>query len=184
MSHAPSDPEDFESFEHRPSKSEKKREMHALQELGEALVALSPERLSKIAMPENLRDAVLEAHRLHKHEALRRQMQYIGRLMRDTDPVPIRAALDALNGVSRAETARLHRLERLRTRLLEDEGVLGEIADTYPGADLQRLRQLRRNAIREHEQNRPPRSFREVFHMLKDLDTTPPDSAEPEGEDE
>ena len=146
--------------------------MHALQDLGEALVKLSSERLTKIDIPESLREAVRDAQRMTKrNEALRRQMQYIGRLMRDTDAAPIRAALDAVNGVSRAETARMHRLEQLRERFLADEQVIGEIAEKYPGADLQHLRQIRRNAIREKEQNKPPRSFREIFQILRGLDT-------------
>ncbi|MDB5800897.1 MAG: hypothetical protein JWL63_1836 [Rhodocyclales bacterium] len=154
-----------------PSKSQKKRDMHALQELGEELVKLSKERLAKIDIADNLRDAVRDAQRMPgRNEALRRQMQYIGKLMRDADPAPIRAALDAINGVSRAETARMHRLERLRERLIEDEHVIGEIATQYPGADLQHLRQMRRNAIREKELNRPPRAFREIYQALRELD--------------
>lgn len=154
-----------------PSKSQKKRDMHALQELGEELVKLSKERLAKIEISDTLRDAVREAQRIPgRSEALRRQMQYIGKLMREADPAPIKAALDAINGVSRAETARMHRLERLRERLIEDEKVVGEIATQYPGADLQHLRQMRRNAIREKELNRPPRAFREIYQFLRELD--------------
>ncbi|MEC5386363.1 ribosome biogenesis factor YjgA [Uliginosibacterium sp. H3] len=154
-----------------PSKSQRKRDMHALQELGEELVKLSKERLAKIAIDDNLREAVRDAQRIPgRSEALRRQMQYIGKLMRDADPTPIKAALDAVKGVSRAETARMHRLERLRERLIEDEKVIGEIATQYPGADLQQLRQMRRNAIREKELNRPPRAFREIYQALRELD--------------
>lgn len=170
--------------QHGVSKSQKKRDMEALQELGEQLVKLSPERLARIDLPEALRDAVLEAHRIGKHEAMRRQMQYIGRLMRDTDPAPIRAELDKLNGVSRAETARLHRLERMRERFIEDEKLASEIAETWPGADLQHLRQLRRNAIKEHEQNRPPRAFREIFQILRELDDKAREADKPETEHE
>lgn len=154
----------------RPSKSQRKRDSDALQSLGEELLALSAERLSKIAMSDNLREALREAQRLTRHEARRRQLQYIGKLMRSEDPVPLRAALDAINGVSAAANAHMHRLERLRERLLEDEaGALAEITAAHPRADLQHLRQLRRNAIREKEQNRPPRAFREIFQVLKAL---------------
>src|SRR5512146_897371 len=132
----------------RPSKSEKKRAMTALQELGEALVARPADRLARIDMPDALRLAVQDARRFTQHEARRRQMQYIGRLMRDTDPAPIRAALDEVRGVSAEANARQHRLEGLRVRLLEDEQTLGEIATAHPGADLQHLRQLRRNALK------------------------------------
>lgn len=159
----------METFD-KPSKSQIKREMDALQDLGAELVELSRDRLSKIDLPENLREAVRDWQRFTKHEARRRQMQYIGRLMRDIDPAPIRAALDEIKGISAAATARQHALERLRTRLLEDEAVIGEIARDYPGADLQHLRQLRRNALKEQEQQKPPRAFRELFRVLRELE--------------
>ncbi len=153
----------------RPSKSQLKRDMQALQEIGEALCALSRERLAKVPMSERLRDAVKECARVGKHEARRRHMQYIGRLMRDEDVEPISEALDAFAGVSRSEIARQHRLERLRERLIEDEAVLGEIATEFVGADLQHLRNLRRNAIREREAQKPPRAYREIFRMLREV---------------
>jgi ribosome-associated protein len=170
--------EDYEAPE-KPSKSQKKREMTALQELGAELVELGRDQLKKIDLPEDLRDAVRDAQRFTQHEARRRQLQYIGRLMRDSDPAPIRAALDEIKGVSAAATARLHALERLRTRLLEDESVLGEIARDYPGVDLQQLRQLRRNAIKEQELAKPPRAFREIFRVLRELEEQPHDADEP-----
>ena len=153
----------------RPSKSQRKREMHALQDLGAELAALSAERLARIELPDALREALREAQRLSRHEARRRQLQYIGRLMRDIEPAPIRAALDALNGVSAVETARQHRLERLRERLLEDESVLTEIGADHPGADLTRLRQLRRGALHEREAGKPPKHFRELFRTLREM---------------
>lgn len=154
----------------RPSKTRMKKEMEALQDLGEQLVALSAERLAKVPLPENLMDAVKEARKITKHEARRRQMQYIGKLMRGVDPEPIQAQLDVFNGASAAEVARQHRLERLRETLLEDEGSLHEIANDFPGADLQQLRVLRRNALKEREQAKPPKAFRELFKLLRDLD--------------
>ena len=153
-----------------PSKSQRKRDMHALQDLGEQLVALSADQLKKVPMPESLADAVREARRMTKHEARRRQMQYLGKLMRHIDPEPIQAQLDVFNGLSKAEIARQHRLERLRAELLEDEKTLQTISETWPDADFQQLRTLRRNAIREREQNKPPRAFRELFRVLRDLD--------------
>ena len=91
----------------KPSKTSRKKDMHALQSIGEALVELSNEQLATVDMPESLRDAVVEAKRMHnKHEALRRQMQYIGRLMRDVDSTPIRARLDELAGRSATATPR------------------------------------------------------------------------------
>jgi ribosome-associated protein len=153
-----------------PSKSQLKREMTALQDLGAELVALSKERLAKIDMPERLRDALLDAQRFTKHEARRRQMQYIGKIMRDIDASPLRAAMDEIKGNSEAATIRQHRLERLRTRLMEDEAVFSEVARDYPAADIQHLRQLRRNALREAQQGKPPRAYRELFRELRELE--------------
>jgi ribosome-associated protein len=163
----------------RPSKSQKKREMAALQDMGAELVALGRDQLKKIDLPEDLRDAVRDAQRFTQHEARRRQLQYIGRLMRDLDPEPIRAALDEIKGVSTAAAARLHHLERLRTRLMEDDKVIGEIAHAHPNADLQHLRQLRRNALKEQELSKPPRAYRELFRVLRELEEHPDDADEP-----
>lgn len=177
--HAPADDaEEPSDLYDGPSKSSLKREMHALQDLGEQLVALSSDRLAKVPMPEELFAAVKDAQRITKHGARRRQLQYIGKLMRHIDPAPIQAQLDAFNGVSKAEVARQHRLERLRNELLDDDKVLGRIAETWPGADLQHLRTLRRNALKEREQSKPPRAFREIFRVLRDLDAGVADDAE------
>lgn len=152
-----------------PSKSQRKRESTALQDLGEELVALSKERLAKIEMPERLKDAILEAQRITAHEGRRRQMQFIGKLMRTAEVEPLRAAVDEVKGASAASTARQHRLEALRTKLMADESGFKQLAEDYPTADIQRLRQLRRNAIKEAEQKKPPKSFRELFRELREL---------------
>jgi ribosome-associated protein len=120
----------------RPSKSQRKRDMHALQDLGAELAALSAERLARIECRTRCARPCGKRSGSPARGKRRRQLQYIGRLMRDIEPAPIRAALDALNGVSAVETARQHRLERLRERLLEDESVLTEIGADHPGADL------------------------------------------------
>jgi len=137
--------------------------------MGEELVALSAEQLKELDLPDLLRDAVMEARRITKFGALRRQMQYVGRLMREVDPAPIRARLDAWNGASSEETARLHRIERWRTRLLEDDQALSELLDAHPQADAQRLRALIRNVKREAEAGKPPKSFRELFQELRSI---------------
>ena len=157
-----------------PSKSQVKREMQALQDLGAQLVALNRDQLAKVPMPDHLLAAVHDHQRFKKREAKRRQLQYIGRLMRDVDAAPIQAALDDLNGVSAVEIARQHRIEGQRERLMEDEAVLFEVAEAHPGADLQRLRVLRRNAIKESELDKPPRAFREMFRVLRDIDESNP----------
>ena len=154
-----------------PSKTQRKQQMEDLQTLGEELVALSTDRVKKIEIPESLRDAVREAQRMTRpDEAKRRQMQYIGKLMRNVDVEPIRTALALVRGESASETAKLHRLERLRTEFLADEKVLQEIATLYPSIDLQHLRSLRRAALKEQEQNKPPRSYRAIFQLLKELE--------------
>ena len=165
---SPSDEEDLEP----PSKSSRKRASHALQELGIELVALSPERLRKLPLSEPLYLAIREAQRFtnRRDEALRRQMQYVGKLMRTVDPEPIQAQLDVFRGLSSVEVARQHRLEKLRNDLLEDEKVVQYIVDTWPTVDVQYLRTLRRNALKEREQSKPPKAFREIFKVLRDLD--------------
>jgi ribosome-associated protein len=152
-----------------PSKTRRKREMHALQDIGEQLVQLDRKRLSELSLPETLTDAVLEAKRMRKHGAIRRQMQFIGKLMRDLDASPIREKLDTWNGLALQQTAWLHQLERWRERLLSDEQALGELGQKFPGADLQQLRGLIRNARGERAANKPPKSFRALFQELQRL---------------
>lgn len=155
--------------EEKPSKTQRKREMHELQALGARLVELNSEQLDAVALPEDLRDAVDRAQRITKHEARRRQLQYIGRLMRSVDPGPIREKLKVWDGVSNEETARVHRIERWRERLLEDDGTIGALVRVHPGIDTQRLRSLVRNAREERKAGRPPRAYRELFRALRDI---------------
>jgi ribosome-associated protein len=153
------------------SKTKRKQAMEELQALGEELVALAADQVKRIDIPDDLRSAIVEAQRMTKHdEARRRQMQYIGKLMRSVDVEPIRAALALVRGESAGETAKLHRLERLRADFLADEKAVHEIAQRYPGVDLQHLRSLRRAALKEQEQNKPPRSYRALFQRLKELE--------------
>jgi ribosome-associated protein len=155
------------------SKTRRKKEMHALQDLGLELVALNDERLASLDLPEQLRQAVQEARRLRGFEARRRQLQYIGRLMREVDPDPIRARFAAWEGTSRAHAIWLHDLERWRERLLADPDALFDLAAHYPGADLQHLRTLVRGARMEEQARKPPRHFRALFRALKTLMTEP-----------
>ncbi len=160
------------------SKTRRKQAMEELQSLGEELVELPADRVKRINIPEDLRDAVSEAQRMPRHdEARRRQMQYIGKLMRGIEPEPIRAALAEVRGESAGETAKLHRIEKLRTDLLADEKVLHEIATLYPSVDLQHLRSLRRSALKEQEQNKPPRSYRAIFQLFKIVENSAPDES-------
>lgn len=151
-----------------PSKTRRKQEMHELQELGAALVALSSAHLAAMTLPEALAQAVREARRMQSHGAKRRQVQFIGRLMRDLDPEPIRAQLAAVEGGSAAARARHQRLEHWRARLLADDGALTEFAREYARADLQQLRALLRNARKEQDEGRPPRAFRDLFRAIRE----------------
>lgn len=162
--------EDYTEDTGRPSKTKQKEAMHELRDLGAELVELSVGQLKRIALPENIFEAVRECQKITAHGARRRQIQYLGKLMRGVDDEPIRAGLAMLRGESSVETARLHRLERFRARLLEDESVLAEIAAIWPSLDLQHMRQLRRNALKEQENNKPPKNFRAIFQVLQELD--------------
>ena len=162
--------EDFSDGNERPSKTRQKKAMHELRDLGAELVELSAGQLKRIDLPEDILAAVRECQKITAHGAHRRQLQYLGKLMRSADDAPIRAGLALIRGESAAETARLHRLERMRARLLEDEAALSAIAATWPGADLQQLRQLRRNALKEQEAGKPPKSFRAIFQSLQEAD--------------
>lgn len=141
--------------------------MHELQALGVALARLSEPQIETIQIPEELRQALLEAKRLKSHEARRRQMQYIGRLMREVDAAPIRSRLAELEGHSAQAGARHRRVEAWRERLLADDAALTEFAATFPAADLQALRASIRNARKERKEGKPPRAYRELYRVLK-----------------
>ena len=151
------------------SKTRRKKEMRQLQDVGAALVELSRDQLARIDMPENLREAVMACQSITKHEARRRQMQWIGKLMRHVDAEPIRAKLDAWKSVSAADVAHAHLLERWRDRLLAEPGALALLANEYPHADLQQMRTLIRNVQREREQNTPPKNYRVLFQLLREI---------------
>nr|WP_109581750.1 ribosome biogenesis factor YjgA [Cupriavidus plantarum] len=152
------------------SKSQKKRDMTALQDLGAELEALPKDRLSRVPMPEALADAIHAARKINSHEGKRRQMQFVGKVMRgleDDEVDAIRAALEGFKGTSKAETARLHLIERWRELLLTDDESLTKFLGEHPGVDVQTLRNTIRNARREQQMAKPPKSFRELFQIIK-----------------
>lgn len=151
------------------SKTQRKQEMHELQALGEELVALPKDKLRQIDLPENLRDAIKDAQRITAHGGRKRQLQYIGKLMRNVEAEPIKKKMQTWQGHHAAETARIHQLENWRTRLIKDTDALSEFIALYPGADIQHLRALIRNAQKEALNNKPPKSSRELFKTLRDL---------------
>jgi len=157
-------------LEERKSKSQRKREMLALQSLGEELVQLREEQIRRIAISEDLREAVLFARHLKKREALRRQLQYIGTLMRDADPEPIRKALDEISRGLTMDRQLFRKIEQWRDALVNgNDELLEEIAEEFPHADLKWLRQCALNARKEKAGNQPPKSSRALFRYLKNI---------------
>jgi ribosome-associated protein len=151
------------------SKTRRKRRMTELQDVGAALVALSEDRIRRLELPEALREAVLECKRLKKHEAVRRQKQYIGRLMRDVDAAPIVEQLNAIEAPSRQQTALLHLVEQWRDDMLRDPDAVERFAREFPHADAHRLRVLVSAAGEERKAKRAPKHFRELFHAINDV---------------
>ncbi|MEZ8044761.1 ribosome biogenesis factor YjgA [Vibrio sp. 10N.237.312.C02] len=151
------------------SKTEMKTDMDALQKLGEELVDLKPSVLDKFPLSEDLAQAIKDAQRF-KNEAKRRQLQYIGKVMRSVDPEPIQAALDKIRNKHSQATVELHKLEQLRDRVVaEGDAAISGVMEMYPEADRQRLRQLARQANKEKAANKPAKSSREIFQILKEL---------------
>ncbi|MGL6261349.1 ribosome biogenesis factor YjgA [Vibrio sp. WXL103] len=151
------------------SKTELKRDMEELQKLGEELVSLKPSVLEKFPLSDDLRDAIKDAQRFTK-EARRRQLQYIGKIMRNEDTEPLQAALDKVRNKHSQATAELHKLEQLRDRVVEEgDSAIADVMTMFPDADRQRLRQLARQAAKEKKAGKPAKAFREIFQVLKEL---------------
>jgi len=151
------------------SKTQRKKAMHALQDIGEQLVELDSKQIAELDLPETLVNAIQEAKQITKHEAKRRQMQYIGKLMRNIDAAPIQEKIDYWKNRDTYQTVWLHQLENWRTRLLADENSINELKQQYPGADIHRLRVLIRNTQKEIQLQKPPKSFRAIFQELRTL---------------
>ncbi len=151
------------------SRTKKKEAVEELQRLGAALIALPARELDALDLPAVLLAAVREAQRITSHGAKRRQVQFIGKIMRKLDPAPVRAAVASIAGQSAAARARQKRLEQWRERLLADDAALTEFAAAHAGANLQGMRTLIRNARREIAQSKPPRAQRELFRVLRDF---------------
>lgn len=140
--------------------------MHALQTLGEQLVELNGDQLARLDLPDELREAVDFAHRVTGHEARRRHMQYLGKLMRSVDADAIRVALERVTGESRAAVTLMHRAETWRDRLLDDDDALTAFVTAHPDAEVQWLRAAIRTARRERELQQPPKQARELYRRL------------------
>lgn len=151
------------------SKTKLKAEADAQQALGVRLCELPKDKLAKLDLPEALYTAVLESKKITANGAIRRHRQYLGRLMRDIDTAPIEEQLARWEGKHTAENAYFHGLERWRDRMIADANVLQEFLAVYPNTDIQQLRTLIRNAQKELAANKPPKSSREIFKLLREI---------------
>ncbi|KAB8062523.1 MULTISPECIES: ribosome biogenesis factor YjgA [Janthinobacterium] len=185
---------EFEQEYERPSKSELKRQMTVLQKLGEELVNEARDRVKRVPMPEDVRDAILECQLIKDHEGRRRQLQYVGKKMRTLDEEEVAAiqrTIDSWKGLSKADTAAMHAMERRRDKLLTDDKALTVLLSENPELDVQHLRTLIRNARKEQAENKPPKAYREIFQILKQIakkqnggkDEADEDGVEPEDDE-
>jgi ribosome-associated protein len=164
--------DEFDQEYERPSKSELKRQSNELQKLGEQLIAEPRDRVKRVQMPEEVKDAILTCQTITNHEGRRRQLQYVGKMMRtlnEEEVAVIQRTIESWKGASKAETAALHALERRRDKLLADDKALTQLLEENPALDAQHLRTLIRNARKEQAENKPPKAYREIFQILKDL---------------
>lgn len=168
--HALTDDEDY------ISRSEIKRQMEALKHLGKRITDLRPDQQEKVPMDATLRAAVAETRRITSNGALKRHMQYIGKLMRNADVDAIQAAIDQFDTASQAHNQKFHQLEQWRDRLLQPGDVGNEALEAFitafPATDIQQLRQLIRNTRKEIEKQQPPTQFRKLFRFLRDTTET------------
>lgn len=164
---APQVPADADAGE-RPSKSQRKRDMTELQALGEQLLALPPHKLRALPVPEDLLEAIELARRITSREGLRRQRQYIGRLMRDIDPAPLREALDVDGAGHRAEVALMHAAEHWRDRLLAEPAALAVLAEQRGLHDTAEWTRLVDEARAEQGRKAPGRRYRELYRRLRE----------------
>lgn len=178
---------EFEQEYERPSKSELKRQMDELQKLGAQLVAEPRDRVKRVPMPEDVKEAILMCQTITNHEGRRRQLQFVGKKMRtlsEEEVAVIQRTIDSWKGASKAETAALHALERRRDKLLADDKALTQLLEENPELDAQHLRTLIRNARKEQAESKPPKAYRELFQILKDLSKKKAAPAEEELDDD
>lgn len=151
------------------SKTKRKAAMDELQDIGVRLIELSKDKLAKLDLPETLLDAIKEAKRITANGASRRQRQYIGSLMRNVDVALILEQFEKWDGKNNEENAYFHRLENWRSRLINEDNALAEFMSEHPNIETQQIRTLIRNAKREQAQNKPPKSSRELFKLLREI---------------
>jgi ribosome-associated protein len=165
---------ELDEEDYGPSRTQQRREALAVLALAHQLIELQPSRLAKLELPEDVRREIDVTRRITAHIARKRQMAFLAKVMRrygEEDFASVRAELGENREKQRQETAAMHRLESMRDRLIsEDEGALSELIAEHPQVDRQHLRSLVRQARLEKEiPNKPPRAYREIFQLLKDL---------------
>ena len=162
------------NLQYEPSKSQRKRDLDELKQLGRELLGFSDDALRQLLLPETLLEALRTAQKIKAHGALKRQLQYIGKLLREVDDTPIREAIEARDRQHATHTREFHRLEALRDHLLSGDGTaLNEAMALFPLADRQHLRKLVRQARNEQEQKQPQRASRQLFRYLRELLESP-----------
>ena len=177
---------EFDQEYERPSKSEATRQSNELQKLGEQLVDAPRDRVKRVEMPEDVKEAILTCQTITNHEGRRRALQFVGKKMRTLDEEEvevIKRTIEGWKGASKAETAALHALERRREKLLADDKALTQLLEEHPQLDVQQLRTLIRNARKEQAENKPPKAYREIFQILKDLGKKPKQAASDDEEE-
>ena len=165
--------DDFNDDSEYKSKTRLKKEMHALQDLGAQLLELPAAAYKKMPIPEELDEAISAMRKIKSHPARRRQMQYIGKVMREIDAAPIQKAYDDWKNGNKQIAREFQQLEQLRDDLLAAKpGVLESLIEECPDCDIQQLRQLVRLAQQERNLQKPPKHFRKLFQLLKELKST------------
>jgi ribosome-associated protein len=178
----PESKEHFNETNEETSKSQRRRDALELKSLARDLIAMNPSRFARLPVDETVRAAVEDARRIRSNVARKRQLQFVAKLLRRSDAEPIMQALEAMEQDARQITARQHRAEAWRDRLIDSgDQALGELLSQRPGADAQAIRQCMRQARSEASRNRPPAAARALFRLLREMDeaqTLPPATAD------
>ncbi len=163
--------QNLDDFSEEKSKTQVKRDLHALVDLGERLTTLKPDLIARLPLTDALRRALADAPKHTANIARKRHIHFIGKLMRDQDVESILALIDQLDASTRQYNERFHNLERWRDRLITGtDALLDSFVTDYPEADRQHLRQLIRQAQHEAAQNKPPATTRKIFKYIRELD--------------
>ena len=162
--------DNYEDDEDWISKTQRKHECDEMQKLGESLITLKISELNELNLPDMLRSAIEETHKIHQRGALKRQKQYIGKVMRDVDFEDIQKQYEDFSHKHDLNNAHFKRLEKWRDRILaEGDKALNELITEFPQVDRQHLRQLIRKAKKEQETGKPPTTYRQIYKYLRDL---------------